>query len=132
MPFHYTKIDDLSFNDIPLYFRTPINNTMTRATTFSEKYIYFHTQSIINNDVSNIKCLGNFIKMNKFRNEDETTDENKDRLPFYYEFQLGNVYCNKNGRTEGEIYLIGIPDSDENMIQLENMFYKECPVFYTI
>ena len=128
MPFHYTKIDDLSFNDTPLYFRTPVINTMTRATIFSDKYIYFHTQSIIDNDMSNIKCLGNFIKMNTHKNENEI----KDRLPFYYEFQLGNVYCNKNGRIEGEIYLIGIPDSDENMIQLENMLYKEWPVFYTI
>lgn len=128
MPFHYTKIDDLSFNDTPLYFRTPVINTMTRATIFSDKYIYFHTQSIIDNDMSNIKCLGNFIKMNTLKNENEI----KDRLPFYYEFQLGNVYCNKNGRIEGEIYLIGIPDSDENMIQLENMLYKDWPVFYTI
>jgi hypothetical protein len=130
MQFHYTKIENLSFNDSPLYFRTPLTKEFIRATIFSEKYVYFHTTSLLDNDMTDTKCLGNFIKMNKLKNEDEII--NKDRLPFYYEFQLGNVYCNKNGKTEGEIYLIGIPDSDENMIQLENIFYKDWPVFYTI
>jgi hypothetical protein len=130
MQFHYTKIENLSFNDSPLYFRTPLTKEFIRATIFSEKYVYFHTTSLLDNDMTDTKCLGNFIKMNKLKNEDEII--NKDRLPFYYEFQLGNVYCNKNGKTEGEIYLIGIPDSNENMIQLENIFYKDWPVFYTI
>jgi hypothetical protein len=119
MSFHYTKIDDLSLNDSSVYYKTPFNNNMTRATTFSEKYIYFHTPSIIDNTTTDIKCLGNFIKMNKFKNDDEIKDENKDRLPFYYEFQSGNVYCNKNGRTEGEIYLIDIPDSDDKKDKIE-------------
>ena len=130
MQFHYTKIENLSFNDSPLYFRTPLTKEFTRATIFSDKYVYFHTPTTVDNDMKDIKCLGNFIKMNKLTNEDDFI--NKNRLPFYYEFQLGNVYCNKNGKTEGELYLIGIPDSDENMIQLENIFYKDWPVFYTL
>ena len=130
MQFHYTKIENLSFNDSPLYFRKPLTKEFIRATIFSEKYVYFHTTSLLENESTDTKCLGNFIKMNKLKNEDEII--NKDRLPFYYEFQLGNVYCNKNGKTEGDIYLICIPDSNENMIQLENVFYKDWPVFYTI
>ena len=125
MSFHYTKIENLSFNGSPLYFRTPLTKEFTRATIFSEKYIYFHTISSLVNESTDTKCLGNFIKMSKIKDEDTDNIINKDRLLFYYEFQLGNVYCNKNGKTEGEIYLIGIPDSDQNMVQLENIFYKD-------
>ena len=89
MPFHYTKIENLSLNDKPLYFRTPLTKEFIRATIFSEKYVYFHTTSLLENESTDTKCLGNFIKMNKLKNEDDII--NKDRLPFYYEFQLGNV-----------------------------------------
>uniref|UniRef100_A0A6C0IFJ4 Uncharacterized protein n=1 Tax=viral metagenome TaxID=1070528 RepID=A0A6C0IFJ4_9ZZZZ len=126
MPFHYTKIDDITFNGSPLYFRTPINNNMTRATIFSDKYIYFHTPSILHNNASDIKCLGKFVKMN-IRNKN-----NSDDFIQFYEFESGTVDCNKNGKTDGELYLIGIPDSGENMIQLDHILYRDWPVFYTI
>jgi hypothetical protein len=40
------------------------------------------------------------------------------------------VNCKKDGRTDDEIYLVGIPDSDEGMTPVDKMFYREWPVFY--
>jgi hypothetical protein len=47
-----------------------------------------------------------------------------------YEFEFGIVKCKRDGRTEGDIYLVGIPDSDEGMTLVDNMVYKGWPVFY--
>ena len=38
--------------------------------------------------------------------------------------------CKRDGQIDGEIYLVGIPDSDEGMTLVENMSYKGWPVFY--
>ena len=43
---------------------------------------------------------------------------------------VADLITKLDGRTEGEIYLVGIPDSDESMTLVENMFYKGWPVFY--
>jgi hypothetical protein len=133
MLYHYTKIEDLVFNDKPLYFRTPLTKELTRATTFSEKYLYYHSySSTVNsatvNSESDIKTLGKFITVSR-RNSGSIYDDYDYSV---YEFELGIVNCKLDGRTDGDIYLIGIPDSDEGMTPMENMLYRGWPVFYNI
>ena len=124
--YHYTKIDELTINGLSLYFRTPLCKDMIRATTFTNKYLYFHTLSILHNNASDIKTLGKFIQVNRCSSGSIYDDYDFS----VYEFELGSVNCKRDGRTDGEIYLIGIPDSDEGMTPVDKMFYREWPVFY--
>ena len=128
MSYHYTKIPDLTYNKCPMYFRTPLSKEMTRATVFSEKYLYFHSPSMINNPASDIKTLGKFITIS--RHNSGSPYDNYDYST--YEFELGNVNCKQNGQPDGEIYLIGIPDSDEEMILIDTILYWGWPVFFTL
>jgi hypothetical protein len=125
MQYHYTKIDDLTFNEFQLYFRTPLTKELTRATAFSEKYLYYHsTLDIIH--TSKLNSLGKFIKVSR-QNSGSMYDDYDYSV---YEFELGIVKCKRDGRTEGNIYLVGIPDSDEGMTLVDNMKYRGWPVFY--
>jgi hypothetical protein len=124
MPYHYTKIEDLVFNDKPLYFRTPLTKELIRATAFSDKYLYYHSPSSILH-TSEVNSLGKFITVSR-RNIDDDYDYS------VYEFELGIVNCKRDGRTDGDIYLIGIPDSDEGMTPMDNMMYRGWPVFYNV
>jgi hypothetical protein len=128
MNYHYTKIDDLTLNDSQLYFRTPLTTVFTRATTFSDKYLYYHCPPTIENKPDpDIKTLGKFLKVSR-----QSTGSMYDDYDYsVYEFELGIVKCKPDGRTDGEIYLVGIPDSDEGMTLIDNMSYKGWPVFYT-
>lgn len=119
MNYHYTKIDELVFNDKSLYFRTPLTTVFTRATTFSDKYLYYHCPlSKVNYD-SDVKSLGKFVKISRDSSVDYSV----------YEFEFGTVKCKQDGRTDGNIYLVGIPDSDEGMTPLDNMLYYGWPLF---
>jgi len=126
MSYHYTKIDDLMFNNSQLYFRTPVIKLLTFATTFSEKYLYYHSPSFKTSPTSDIKTLGKFVKLSR-RSSGCPYDDYDYSV---YEFELGNVDCDTNGKTDGHIYLIGIPDSDEGMTPVDSMVYKGWPVFY--
>ena len=127
MQYHYTKIDDLLINDKQLYFRTPLTKEFTHATAFSEKYLYYHSQSsTVNNSESEITPLGKFVTVSR-RNSGSIYDDYDYSV---YEFELGTVKCKRDGRTEGHIYLVGIPDSDEGITLVDNMVYKGWPVFY--
>lgn len=119
MSYHYTKIDDLVFNDKSMYFRTPLTTVFTRATTFSDKYLYYHCLSSKVNYDPDVKSLGKFLKVSS-----------NDYDYSVYEFELGIVKCKPDGRTDGNIYLVGIPDSDEGMTHLASMLYHGWPVFY--
>lgn len=126
MTYHYTKIDDLMFNELQLYFRTPLTNKFTRATAFSDKYLYYHNPLSTLNSESDIKTLGKFVKLSR-----QSSGSMYDDYDYsVYEFELGNVKCKRDGRTEGDIYLVGIPDSDEGMTHLDSMIYKGWPIFY--
>ena len=125
MQYHYTKIHDLLINDKQLYFRTPLTKQFTRATEFSDKYLYYHSPlSIIH--TSEITPLGKFVTVSR-RNSGSMYDDYDYSV---YEFELGIVKCKRDGRTEGDIYLVGIPDSDEGMTLVDNMKYRGWPVFY--
>jgi hypothetical protein len=125
MQYHYTKIDDLMFNDKQLHFRTPLTKQFTRATAFSEKYLYYHSPvSILH--TSEINPLGKFVKVSR-----QSSGSMYDDYDYsVYEFELGTVKCKRDGRTEGDIYLVGIPDSNEGMTLVDNMKYRGWPVFY--
>jgi hypothetical protein len=128
--YHFTKIEHLTFNNCPMYFRTLLTKEMTRATIFSEKYLYFHSFSVSVSNSNNlmIKPLGNFIRISR-----HNSGSHYDNYDYnVYEFEFGTVNCKQDGQLNGEIYSIGIPDSDEGMTPVENMFYKECPVFFTL
>jgi hypothetical protein len=127
MSYHYTKIEDLVFNDKQLYFRTPLTKELTRATAFSDKYLYYHSPSSILH-TSQINSLGKFITVSR-RNSGSIYDDYDYSV---YEFELGIVNCKRDGRTDGDIYLIGIPDSDEGMTPMDNMMYRGWPVFYNV
>ena len=122
MSYHYTKIDDLTFNNSELYFRTPLTTVFTRATTFSDKYLYYHCLSSKVNYDPDVKSLGKFVKISRHSSNDYDYS--------VYEFELGIVKCKQDGRTDGNIYLVGIPDSDEGMMPVDNMLYHRWPIFY--
>lgn len=126
MSYHYTKIDNLKFNDSQLYFRTPIITLFTLATIFSEKYLYYHIPSS-NKTGTNIKSLGKFVKLSRHSSGSPYDDYDYS----VYEFELGTVNCKPDGQTDGNIYFIGIPDSDEGMTPVDSMVYKGWPVFFT-
>ena len=128
MSYHYTKIDDLTFNNSQLYFRTPLTTVFTRATTFSDKYLYYHSYSATVNSESDVKSLGKFLKVSR-----QSSGSMYDDYDYsVYEFELGIVKCKPDGRTDGEIYLVGIPDSNEGVTHLASMLYHGWPVFYKI
>jgi hypothetical protein len=128
MNYHYTKIDDLTFNNSQLYFRTPLTTVFTRATTFSDKYLYYHSYSATVNSESDVKSLGKFLKVSR-----QSSGSMYDDYDYsVYEFELGIVKCKPDGRTDGEIYLVGIPDSNEGVTHLASMLYHGWPVFYKI
>jgi hypothetical protein len=118
MSYHYTKIDDLTFNGVDLYFRTPLTTAFSRATTFSQKYLYYQLRHH-KTDIAYVG-LGSFIKMSRHSSGSIYQDQ--------YEFTLENIKCKQNGQPDN-IYFIGIPDSNENMCQVDSMFYKGLPVF---
>ena len=133
--YHYTKIADLTFNDKSLYFRTPLTNKFTLATAFSDKYLYYHCPSkpTIEKDKYNtveqdIKKLGKFVNVSR-RSSGSPYDDYDYSV---YEFELGTVNCKPDGRTDGNIYLVGIPDSDEGMTPVDSMVYKGWPVFSSV
>ena len=125
MSYHYTKIDDLILNNQQLYFRTPLTTVFTRATTFSDKYLYFHSPSLNNIETDN-KSLGKFVKLSR-RSSGSPYDDYDYSV---YEFELGTVNCKPDGQTDGHIYLIGIPDSDDGMTIVTSMVYKGWSVFF--
>jgi hypothetical protein len=89
--------------------------------------LYYHSQSSsVNNSESEIKKLGKFVKVSR-RSSGSMYDDYDYSV---YEFELGIVKCKRDGRTEGHIYLVGIPDSDEGMTLVENMTYRGWPIFY--
>ena len=119
MQYHYTKIDDLTFNNSQLYFRTPLTTVFTRATTFSDKYLYYHSYSATVNSESDVKSLGKFLKVSR-----QSSGSMYDDYDYsVYEFELGIVKCKPDGRTDGEIYLVGIPDSNEGVTHLASILY---------
>ena len=127
MSYHYTLINNLIFNESQLYFRTPLTREFTRATTFSDKYVYYHSPSYIdNNPASDIKPLGKFVQISR-RSSGCPYDDYDYSV---YEFELGTVDCGTDGQTDGHIYLSGIPDSNDGMVSVDSMFYNGWPVFF--
>ena len=123
MSYHYTKIDDLIFNGLELYFGTPLTTAFSRATTFSQKYLYYQLRHN-KTDITYVG-LGTFVNMSR-RSSGCPYDEYDYNV---YEFTLKNIKCKQNGQPDN-IYFIGIPDSNENMYQVDSMFYKGLPVFF--
>ncbi len=133
--YHYTKIDELLYNGESLYFRTPLTNKFTLATAFSDKYLYYHCppkptieKDKYNTVESDIKKLGKFVRVSR-RSSGSPYDDYDYSV---YEFELGIVNCKPDGRTDGNIYLVGIPDSDEGMTLVPSMVYKGWPVFSSV
>jgi hypothetical protein len=124
MSYHYFKIDDLTFNGLELYFGTPLTTAFSRATTFSQKYLYYQLRHH-KTDIAYVG-LGSFIKIHKQNSGPIYQDQ--DQYYNVYEFTLENIKCKQNGQPDN-IYFIGIPDSNENMYQVDSMFYKGLPVF---
>ena len=131
MPFHYTKICDLTFNNSTMYFRTPCTKDMPIATIFSDKYMYYH--SLFPNvntcrSASDMTYLGKFVKMDRRGSCSIYADYDYS----VYEFESGSVNCKQDGRIDGEIYMVAIPDSDDGMETIENMLYRGWPVFFKL
>lgn len=122
MSYHYFKIDDLILNDKELYFGTLLTTVFSHATTFSQKYLYYQLRHH-KTDIAYVG-LGTFVNMSR-RSSGSQYDEYDYNV---YEFTLENIKCKQNGQPDN-IYFIGIPDSNENMCQVDSMFYKGLPVF---
>ena len=117
--FIYIKIDTIRYQGKEVYCRKPINTELHQATEYNDHYVYYYKQTVNNGP---LVFLGNFVELRKYRSDSYFDDHDYPIIvfdkDFVYETKKENIYCK------------GIPDSDKNMILIENMDYEGFPVYY--
>ena len=117
MSFVYYPIKDMKHNGCDVYYRMPVNRGIFKATVFDDKYTYYYKSSFSNN----MRPIGKFKYYSKRCSVLQWNDSDCDVI-FAGEYinldELGNIYS--------EV----IPDVRDNMLLLENSFYKGYPVYY--
>lgn len=120
MSFVYYKLENLLYNGYNLYYKKPINENITLAEEFNEKFTYFYKCPITNK----LSPLGKFKYISKRNSECRWNDYDYE----VYEFTEGFTSISE----KDIIYCKGIADSGENMILLKGMFNLEFPVYYHV
>lgn len=115
----YHKIANIKHNGSDLYYQEPINTTMQKATKMTAKYNYFYKSPY--NDI--VQTLGQFTQQSKRSSNARYNDYDYDVFEFTeYEY----IACSD----KENLYCMGIPESGENMVRVEGMFYLEFPIYY--
>ena len=122
MSFVYIKIDNIKYNGYNLYYKKPIDETMTLASEFNDKYTYFYNDP--NNNNNTLKPLGKFKCMSKKSSNSYWDDYDYE----VYEFTEGYKYISISDKDN--IYCQGIPENYEHMIEVKEMLYLVYPVYY--
>lgn len=118
MSFMYINIDEIKYNGLLIYYKKEINTELQKAKILNDKYLYYYKFS----NLEDMRQLGKFIGREKISTYSYSNDYDYE----IYKFEKENIDCNKLDL----IYCIGIPDCDENMIQIEGITYQEYPVYY--
>ena len=125
--FVFVKIDNITHNNCKVYYKKPINTNFHKATVFNDNYNYYYYYNNISlsedeDDLDLCRPIGKFQRMSKvnlgFPNRDIDYD--------VYVFEKDKIISNKKNL----IYCCGIPDSDENMVLIEDTFYQDYPMYY--
>ena len=112
----YIKIDILQYKGKQLFYKKQISTELKPVTEFSDNYFYYNIQA------DKITPLGKFKQMGKHRTNLLYNDYDHET----YEFENDIVFTiNKH-----TIFCTGIPHSDANMVPIEELFYKDYPVYY--
>ena len=116
--FHFIQIDYMEHNGFEMYYKKPVNTCINKVNIFSDKYIYY----LKNANSEEFKSLGKFIGVGKISSGSPYHDYDYD----VYNFDKEQVLCSKKHL----IYCSGIPDSEENMVIIQNITYQGFEVYY--
>ena len=116
--FHFIQLDFMEHNGFEMYYKKPINKTLHSANIFNDKYIYYLKYA----NSEEFKLLGKFIGLGKINSSSPYHAYDYD----VYNFDNEQILCSKKQL----IYCSGIPDSEENMVFIQNITYKGYEVYY--
>jgi hypothetical protein len=121
--FIFVKLDNITHNGFEVYYKKPINTNFHKATVFNDNYNYYYKSSEEEqDDLQLYRPLGKFDGMSKVNLGCPYSDIDYD----VYGFEKDKIFCNKKDL----IYCCGLPDSDENMILIEDTLYQDYPLYY--
>ena len=115
---HFIQLDFMQHNEFEMYYKKPINSSIHKANIFNDKYIYY----LKNANSEELKTLGKFIGIGKISSCSRYHDCDYD----VYNFDNEQILFSKKHL----IYCSGIPDSEENMVFIQNISYKGYEVYY--
>jgi hypothetical protein len=119
MNYFYKKIDNIKIGGFYYFYRVPIDANMCQATEFNEHFRYYYKCTGI--DSQKIQVLGTFIRNSKRNSGRREDDYDYD----VYEFSDNFIPCSE----KCNIYCVGIPESNDDMIPVINTFYGDFPVY---
>jgi len=118
--FIFLKIDNITYKGKTVYYKKPILTDLHKATEFTENYEYYYTENETPT-IETSKYIGKFLEFSKFNNGNPFDDRD---YPIFV-FEKDKVFDNKTDY----IYCKGIPDTDENMIKIDDISYNEFPIY---
>ena len=117
-PSIFIKVETLRYKGNAVYYKKPILVHMHKATEFNDKYQYYYKEKNgEDEEFPTHESIGKFVE---FGNPYDDRDYN------VLIFEKKKLFNNKINH----IYCMGIPDTDENMILVEDMMYEGFPVYY--
>lgn len=119
MSFVYYPIKDMKHNGVDVYYRIPINRGIHKATVFDDKYTYYYKSRFSNN----MRPIGKFKYYTKRSSVTQWNDVDCEMM-----IEFTGEYINLDELEN--IYSEIIPEVRDNMLLLENSFYKGYPVYY--
>jgi len=114
----YINIEKMTFNGRNLYYKKPINIKMHKAVEMSDKYFYYKKISFSDSYIPLGKYKYKTVRSTNCRYDDYDYD--------VYQFTEDYINCD----AIDIIYCTGIPESEENMVFLDNTYYLEYPIYY--
>jgi hypothetical protein len=116
--YHFIKIDYMEHTGFEMYYKKPVNRGIDKTNIFNDKYIYYLKIA----DSEEFKLIGKFIGLGKISSCSPYHDYDYD----VYNFDMEQILCSKKHL----IYCSGIPDSEENMVIIQNITYQGYEVYY--
>ena len=118
MSFVYYRIKDMKHEGYNIYYKTPVNGGIHKATVFDDKYTYYYKSASSNN----MRPLGKFKYYSKRSSMTRWDDYDYEVIEFTEDYinldEKNNVYC--------EV----IHESGEHMIHVDSLLYKGYEVYY--
>ena len=118
MSYHFLKINNLKHKGFDVYRKIPVVMEIQKATIFNDKYTYYYKTE----GSDSMQILGNYKYMGKVSCNSYNHDYDYDA----YFFDTTHILTNKKSC----IYCCVIPDSEENMLPIENTTYEGYSVYY--